>query len=74
MSPIRQLTWILMALIQLILLLLKYTYVKHIDLWLVCLPVIVTIVIVTYDRILRCFYAEHVTNERVSTNQEAEFV
>jgi hypothetical protein len=74
MSPIMQLAWILMALSQLILLLLKYIFVKHIDLWLVCIPVIVTILIVTYDRMFRCFYAEYVSNEKDSTNQEAEFV
>ena len=69
-----QLAWILMALSQLILLLLKYIFVKHIDLWLVCIPVIVTILIVTYDRMFRCFYTEYVSNEKDSINQEAEFV
>jgi hypothetical protein len=69
-----QLRWTFMALIQLILLILKYMFVKYIDMWIVFTPLIITNVIITYEKIFRCFCAEYISNDSFSTNQEAVFV
>lgn len=70
-----QLSWFVVAMVQLILLLIKYAFEEDIDTWIVFIPAIVSCVVLTYDRVFRCFYAECMRPEQMSTNQEAvEFV
>jgi len=70
-----QISWCVVVLVQFILLLLKYAFEEDIDMWIVFIPAIISCVVLTYDRVFRCFYAEYAPPAQMSTNQEAvEFV